>query len=65
MTENEIGEIVDDAAIAVHRALGLGLLVLTYSDTSPQSRKARGEKTTKESIESLRVRLCGEHEICP
>jgi len=40
MTENEIGKIVVDA-IAVHRALGQGLLVPTYSDSSPQSRKGR------------------------
>ena len=38
MTENEIGKIVVDAAIAVHRALGPGLLVPAYSDSPPQSR---------------------------
>jgi len=36
MTDNKIGKIVVDAAIAVHRALGSGLLVPTYSDSSPQ-----------------------------
>jgi len=36
MIENEIGKIVIDAAIAVHRGLGPELLVLIYSDTSPQ-----------------------------
>jgi len=30
MTENEIGKIVVDAALAVHRALGPGLLELVY-----------------------------------
>ncbi len=30
MTENEIGKIVVDAAIAVHRALGPGLLETVY-----------------------------------
>ena len=41
MTENGIGKIVVDAIIAVHRALGLGLPVPTYSDSSPQRRKGR------------------------
>jgi hypothetical protein len=41
MTENEIGKIVVDAAVKVHKALGPGLLVPTYSDISPQSRKGR------------------------
>ena len=39
MTENEIGKIVVDAAIAVHGGLGPGLLVLNYSDISPQDAK--------------------------
>ena len=30
MTENEIGKIVVDAAVAVHRALGPGLLETVY-----------------------------------
>lgn len=33
MTENEIGKIVVDAVIMIHRELGPGLLETVYSDT--------------------------------
>ena len=42
MTENEIGKIVVDAAIAVHRALGPGLLETVYEIVLAHELSRRG-----------------------
>ena len=42
MTENEIGKIVVDAAIAVHRALGPGLLETVYEVVLSHELQKRG-----------------------
>jgi len=42
MTENEIGKIVVDAAIAVHRALGPGLLESVYEVVLAHELRQRG-----------------------
>ena len=42
MTENEIGKIVADAAIAVHRALGPGLLENVYEVVLAHELEQRG-----------------------
>ena len=42
MTENEIGKIIVDSALAVHRALGPGLLETVYEITLAHELKKRG-----------------------
>jgi len=42
MTENEIGKIVVDAAIAVHRTLGPGLLESVYETVLAYELSKRG-----------------------
>ena len=42
MTENEIGKIVVDAAVAIHRELGPGLLETVYEVVLAYELKARG-----------------------
>ena len=42
MTENEIGKIVVDAAIQLHRALGPGLLESVYEVTLARRLEKRG-----------------------
>ena len=39
MTENEIGEIVVDVAVAVHKALGSGLYEIVYEVVLTQEKK--------------------------
>ena len=60
MTENEIGQIVVDAAIAVHRALGPGLLETVYEVVLSHELRQRGlqvERQVPISIEYLGVRF--------
>ena len=48
MTENEIGTIVVDSAIAVHRALGPGLLETVYEVVLAQELEGRGLKVDRQ-----------------
>jgi len=48
MTENEIGTIAVDAAIAVHRELGPGLLETVYEVVLTQELKERGLKVDRQ-----------------
>jgi len=48
MTENEIGQIVVDAAIAVHRALGPGLLETVYEVALSHELQQRGLKVERQ-----------------
>ena len=60
MTENEIGQIVVDAAIAVHRALGPGLLETVYEvalSHELQQRGLRVERQVPIPIEYLGVKF--------
>jgi GxxExxY protein len=52
MTENEIGKIVVDAAIGVHRALGPGLLETVYEVVLAHELQKRGVQ------EEWALRLC-------
>jgi GxxExxY protein len=52
MTENEIGRMVVDAAIAVYRALGPGLLETVYEVVPAHELRKRG------LVEKLPLRLC-------
>jgi GxxExxY protein len=48
MTENEIGRIVVDAAIAVHRALGPGLLESVYEAVLAAELRDRGLEVARQ-----------------
>jgi len=48
MTENEIGRIVVDAAIAVHRAMGPGLLESVYEIILERELRQRGLKVKRQ-----------------
>ncbi len=48
MTENEIGKIVVDAAVAVHRALGPGLLESVYEAVLAAELRQRGLQTERQ-----------------
>ena len=48
MTENEIGKIVVDAAIAVHRALGPGLLESVYEVVLAHALEKRGLRVKRQ-----------------
>jgi len=48
MTENEIGRIVVDTAIAVHRELGPGLLEAVYEVILPRELSERGLKVERQ-----------------
>ena len=60
MTENEVGRIVVDAAIAVHRALGPGLLETVYEVALSHELQQRGlevERQVPIPIEYLGVKF--------
>jgi GxxExxY protein len=58
MTENEIGTVVVDVAIAVHRELGPGLLESVYEVVLAQELKDRGITVQRQVPESqIRRRL--------
>jgi GxxExxY protein len=48
MTENEIGKAVVDGALAVHRALGPGLLESVYAAVLTHKLRARGLRVDRE-----------------
>jgi GxxExxY protein len=48
MKENEIGEIIVDAALTVHRVLGPGLLELVYEVTLAHKLEKRGLKVQRQ-----------------
>jgi GxxExxY protein len=48
MTENEIGKIIVDAALTVHRTLGPGLLELVYEVILAHELERRGLKVQKQ-----------------
>jgi GxxExxY protein len=48
MTENEIGKIVVDAAVAVHRALGPGLLESVYETVLAAELRERGLRVERQ-----------------
>jgi GxxExxY protein len=48
MTENEIGTIVVDAAIAVHRELGPGLLESVYETVLAHEMQSRGLRVNRQ-----------------
>ncbi|MGD8649755.1 MAG: GxxExxY protein [Desulfobacterales bacterium] len=48
MTENEIGKIVVDAAVAVHRALGPGLLESVYEIVLAHELSNRGLQVSRQ-----------------
>ena len=48
MTENEIGQIIVDLALAVHRALGPGLLELVYEVILEHELEKRGLKVRRQ-----------------
>ncbi len=55
MDENEIGRIIVDAAIAVHRELGPGLLESVYEAVLAQELRDRGLQVERRFL----FRLCG------
>jgi GxxExxY protein len=48
MTENEIGKIVVDTALAVHRELGLGLLESVYEVILARELQLRGLRAERQ-----------------
>ncbi len=48
MTENEIGKIVVDAAIAIHKTLGPGLYEIVYETILTYELKKRGLNTERQ-----------------
>ena len=48
MTENEIGKIVVDASLKIHKALGPGLLELVYEVTLEHELENRGLKVKRQ-----------------
>ncbi|MCP4253604.1 MAG: GxxExxY protein [Candidatus Scalindua sp.] len=48
MTENEIGKIVVDAAIAIHKTLGPGLYEIVYETVLTHELKKRGLNTERQ-----------------
>ncbi|MCX7019000.1 MAG: GxxExxY protein [bacterium] len=56
MTENEIGRIVVDAALAVHRELGPGLLETVYEVVLAQELSDRGLKAERQLPVSITCR---------
>jgi GxxExxY protein len=56
MTENEIGKIVVDAAVAVHRALGPGLLESVYEAVLAAELRDRGLRVERQASVSIEFR---------
>lgn len=56
MTENEIGKIVVDAAVAVHRALGPGLLESVYEAVLAAERRDRGLRVERQTAVPIEYR---------
>jgi GxxExxY protein len=48
MTENEIGKIIVDSAVAVHRELGPGLLETVYEVVLKYELEQRGLRVTRQ-----------------
>jgi GxxExxY protein len=48
MTENEIGKVIVDSAIAVHRELGPGLLETVYEVVLTHELEQRGLRVTRQ-----------------
>ena len=48
MTENEIGKIIVDSAVAVHRELGPGLLETVYQVVLTYELEQRGLRVTRQ-----------------
>ena len=55
MTENEIGTIIVDAAIAVHRELGPGLLESVYEIVLAYELSQRGLRVSRQLPISIRL----------
>ena len=56
MTENEIGKIVVDAAVAVHRALGPGLLESVYEAVLAAELRDRGLRVERQTAVPIEYR---------
>lgn len=56
MTENEIGKLVVDSALAVHRELGPGLLETVYEVVLENELRQRGLKVERQVPISIEVR---------
>ncbi len=56
MTENEIGKIVVDAALAVHRALGPGLLESVYEAVLAAELRERGLRVERQAAVPIEYR---------
>lgn len=56
MTENEIGKIVVDAAIAVHRGLGPGLLESVYETVLAAELRERGLRVERQAAVPIQYR---------
>jgi GxxExxY protein len=56
MTENEIGRVIVDAAIAVHRGLGSGLLETVYEVVLAYELEQRGLRVERQVPVSMRYK---------
>ncbi len=54
MTENEIGKVVVDAALKVHRELGPGLLETVYEVVLARELESRGLQVERAQLKSCR-----------